>query len=298
MAISKFLDPKNDFAFKKVFGTEKNKDILIHFLNDILGFTGPAQIHTVSFLKTVQDPDTAAKKQSIVDVLCEDQTGVQYIVEMQVAKVRGFEKRAQYYAAKAYINQLDKSEAYHNLKEIIFITITDFTMFPNKQGYKSDHVVLDKKTGEHDLKDFSFTFIELPKFNKSIDQLGNMTEKWAYFFKHADETTEADFEKIKGQDWVIEKAYDQLNKLSWSEGEINAYEQELKSQRDFEGMLDAARETGLQKGIELGEERGKLEGRLEGRLETAKNMLNKGLDLNLIKEVSGLSEEEIQQLKS
>ncbi|MCE2991925.1 MAG: Rpn family recombination-promoting nuclease/putative transposase, partial [Candidatus Jidaibacter sp.] len=103
--ISKFLDPKNDFAFKKIFGTEKNKDILIHFLNDIVNFKQGGPIQDVTFLKTIQDPETAAQKTSIVDILCKDEKGNQYIVEMQVAKEKGFEKRAQYYASKAYISQ-------------------------------------------------------------------------------------------------------------------------------------------------------------------------------------------------
>jgi predicted transposase/invertase (TIGR01784 family) len=102
MSFSKYLDPKNDYAFKRIFGTEKNQDILVHFLNDMLSFSGKNQIQSVSFLKTAQDPEIAAKKQSLVDVLCKDETGRQYIVEMQVARTPGFEKRAQYYAAKAY----------------------------------------------------------------------------------------------------------------------------------------------------------------------------------------------------
>ena len=182
MALSKFLDPKNDFAFKRIFGTEKNQDILIHFINDIVGFEGDRAIETVQFLKTFQDPEVASKKQSLVDVLCADQAGRQYIIEMQVAKTSGFEKRAQYYAAKAYGYQLNKGDDYDLLKEVIFIAITDFVMFDDKANYFSTHVLLDQETYSHDLKDFSFTFIELPKFTKTLDELGSLREKWAYFF--------------------------------------------------------------------------------------------------------------------
>ena len=100
MTISKFLDPKNDVAFKHIFGTEKHMDILIHFINDMLGFEGQQCINNVSFIKTNQDPDIAFRKQSLVDVLCTDELGRQYIVEMQVAKTSGFEKRAQYYGLR------------------------------------------------------------------------------------------------------------------------------------------------------------------------------------------------------
>src|ERR1700719_4841679 len=143
---NKFLDPKNDIAFKKIFGTEKNKDILIHFLNDIITFKENSPIQEVIFLKTVLDPETALKKTSIVDILCKDEKGNQYIVEMQVAKEKGFEKRAQYYASKAYISQANKGGEYHDLKEVIFLAISDFVMFPQKTAYKSDHVILDKES--------------------------------------------------------------------------------------------------------------------------------------------------------
>ena len=85
---------------------------------------------------------------------------------MQVARTEGFAKRAQYYAAKAYANQMNNGDDYPKLKQIIFLAITNFVMFPDKKGYKSDHVILDKESYAHDLKDFSFTFLELPKFDK------------------------------------------------------------------------------------------------------------------------------------
>ena len=85
MALSKFLDPKNDIAFRKVFGSEKHKDIVIHFINDILELKGNDQIENVEFLSPIQDPEIASKKQSIVDVLCKAKNGIQIIVEMQVA---------------------------------------------------------------------------------------------------------------------------------------------------------------------------------------------------------------------
>ncbi len=247
--MGKYPSPLNSYSFKRIFGTEKNKDILIHFLNDILGFTGKNEIKDIEFLSTIQDPDIAAKKQSIVDVLCRDSTGAQYICEMQVAKTKGFEKRAQYYAAKAYSRQADKGDQYHNLKEIIFIAIADCVLFPNKSEYKSKHTIRDEDTNEHDLKDFYFIFIELPKFPKNKeDQLENIVEKWVYFFRYADETSEEELEKIIGSDVIIKKAYEELNRFNWSEKEFIAYEQEIKRILDEQAVLaqklDDAREEG------------------------------------------------------
>jgi predicted transposase/invertase (TIGR01784 family) len=183
MVLSKFLDPKNDIAFRRIFGTERNKDILIHFINDILELKGKDRIASVTFLSTIQDPEIACKKQSIVDVLCRDENGIQIIVEIQVSPQEGFEKRAQYYAAKAYSRQLNRGseegDRYKDLKAVIFIAILDNVVFPEKLPYKSDHVILDKVSYANDLKDFSFTFIELPKFKiTDINLLTNIIEKW------------------------------------------------------------------------------------------------------------------------
>ena len=161
---------------------KKNKDILIHFINDILEFKDGNRIKELTFLSTIQEPDIAAKKQSIVGVLCKDENGVQIIVEMQVSPQQGFEKRAQYYAAKAYSRQLNQGKTegsrYVDLKAVIFIAISNNIIFPKKGAYKSNHIILDKDSYAHDLKDFSFTFIELPKFKiTDISLLTNIIEK-------------------------------------------------------------------------------------------------------------------------
>jgi len=293
MSFSKFLDPKNDFAFKHVFGTVQNKDILIHFINDMLDFEGEKKIQKVSFLKTSQDPDIAASKQSLLDVLCEDESGRKIIVEMQVAKTEGFEKHAQYYAAKAYGRQLAEGEQYDQLNEVIFIAITDFVMFPDKTAYKSNHVVLDKVTHTQDLKDFSFSFLELPKFNKNLNELETTIEKWAYFFKHAENTHEKDLQKIVGSDRIIEAAYQALNRFSWSEIEMNTYEQAEKRERDAQAILIAAQKDGYAQGMAEGEAKGKT----QERKEIALNLLSARLALDVIAQVTGLSVEEIQRLK-
>ena len=287
MALSKFLDPKNDIAFKRVFGSENHKDILIHFINDILELKDNQQIESVEFLSPIQDPEIAYKKQSIIDVLCRDKNGVQIIVEMQVAPTKGFEKRAQYYAAKAYSRQLNSGSGedgrYENLKEVIFIAIADCTIFKDKVEYKSDHVILDKNSYEHDLQDFSFTFIELPKFKKDkISELETIIEKWCYFFKYAANTSEEDLKKLIGSDLVINQAYEALNQFNWTEQELIAYEQELKRIRDNRAAEDYLIEKGIEKGVK----------------KTAIKMLQEKLDLKLISSVTGLSIAELKKLSA
>jgi predicted transposase/invertase (TIGR01784 family) len=295
--LSKFLDPKNDFAFKKIFGSEKNQDILISFLNDVLLFTGKLPIVSVTFLPTIQDAETASKKTSIIDVLCKDEKGCTYIVEMQVAKSKGFEKRAQYYASKAYSSQAKKGGQYQDLKEVIFLAIADYDMFPEKKAYKSDHVILDRVTYEQDLKDFSFTFIELPKFNIPLDKLSSLQEKWCYFFKYADETSPQDLKELIKNNPALAKAYEELDKAYWSDLELNSYEAAEKRAKDYISSLEQKFDEGLEKGKAEGLEKGKAEGIAQSKREVAVEMILDGeLEPKIIK-YTGLTSNEIAEIK-
>jgi predicted transposase/invertase (TIGR01784 family) len=310
MPISKFLDPTNDTAFRRIFGTEKNKDILISFINHILGLKGASKVRDVTFQPTIQIPEIASKKESVIDVLCKADDGVQFIVEMQVAPQQGFLKRAQYYAAKAYSRQLKrgkkKGARYQDLKAVIFIAICDSTFFKDKEAYLSRHVLLDQETYSQDLEDFSFTFIELPKFTiTDIDKLSNIVEKWCYFFKHAATTSEADLRKIVGKDHAIERAYEELNQFNWSEEELIAYEEAEKRSMDSQATEDYFFDQGETKGRVAGRVEGRAEGRVEGRaegiqqrnLEIAKSMLKEGVELDLISKVTGLDKDSLSALK-
>lgn len=298
MSLSKFLDPKNNFAFLQIFGTEKNKDILLHFLNDVLTYKKNEQITEVSFLKTSQDPEIAAYRQSIVDVLCKNQSGEQFIVEMQLTHHKGFEKRAQYYAAKAYSQQILKEDENHKkmavyakLKGVIFLAIADFIMFPEKKGgWKSEHRILDEKTYENDLKDFYFVFIELDKFNKTIKESVTLEEKWCYFFKHADESTLSEIEHLIGKDPIIKRAFEAIDQASWSEEELRTYERITKADLDNLAVE--------QQKIEDAEARGEAKGKAERDIEIATKMLSKGNNIEEIIDLTGLSEQEISNLKS
>lgn len=277
--LTKYLDPKNDLAFKRIFGSEKNKEILIHFLNDIFART-TNPVEDVTFLKTALDPEVAAQRTSSVDILCEDAEGDRFIVEMQVSKEPGFEKRAQYYAAKTYIEQREKGVAYQDLKSVTFLAITDFTLFPDKPTYLSHHQILDLETLDRNLKDFSFSFLELPKFKKKKNQLTTMTEKWAYFFKDAPETKEADLAEIIGSDLIIARAYEELNRFSWSQEELRAYDSVDRKTESNKAVLKGAFEDG------------KAEGIAEGKIKIAQKLLSTGMLIEDVCEVTGLLRDE------
>ena len=284
-----YLDPRNDLAFRKIFGTEKHKGIPIHFLNAALELEGKERIVDLEFLNTKQLPEIERRKESIVDVLVRDQAGTRYIVEMQVAKVEGFEKRAQYYAAKTYCSQFNAGEQYNNLKKIIFLAITNYIVFPEKKDrYKSMHVVLDNDTFENDLKDFSFTFVELPKFNKTLKELVTIEDKWYYFLKHA---TESDgMEEIIANHPEIKEAYEVLDSYYWTEQEMQWYEDSILHTADQMGVVEAAKKEGREEGREEGQKRAKIE--------IAKNLLQLGLLVSKVSEATGLSKDEIETFQN
>ena len=291
--ITKFLDPKNDRAFKRIFGSERNKDILIHFLNDIFERTANP-IEDVTFLKNAQDPEISSQRESIVDVLCRDFAGNHFIVEMQVDSEPGFEKRAQFYASKTYIQQRERGVEYKDLKEVTFLAITSHVLFPTKEAYLSHHRIQDIKTQEQDLKDFSFCFLELPKFRKAKDDLNNMIEKWAHFFKSAPETSQGDLTNIIGDDRIMERAYHELDRYSWTEEEIRTY--------DGVDMKRSSEKAIREKLVNKGKAEGRVEGRAEGEIKKSKEialvMIKAGESLDRISLFTGLSLLELQNIRT
>lgn len=312
---SKYLDPKNDLAFKKIFGEEKHKNIPISFLNAVLHLQGEDRILDLEFINTVQPPDVQSQKESVVDVLVKDQRGSRYIVEMQVSKTPGFEKRAQYYAAKTYSSQLGQGGKYGNLKEIVFLAITSYVVFPNKPDYKSEHVILDKKTYDQDLKDFSFTFVELPKFTKKENELKTIEDQWYYFFKHAVDSNHV-IHALATNGEILD-AYDIVERFGWTEQELRYYDNNMMAIMDArcrmegaheEGLeegrkkglaegLEKGRKKGLEEGLEEGRKKGLEEGREEGiqeeRKKVIRSLLAQSFPLATIAKITGCNEKEI-----
>ena len=297
----KYLDPKTDFAFKKIFRREKNKDLLIGLINSVLGSQLHRPIVDVSIVPTNLDPEIRTKKESYIDVLCHDQDGCQYIIEMQVSKEKGFEKRAQYYASKTFVQQMESGEKYHHLKQVIFLAFTDYILFPNKPHYKSKHITLDKKTQENDLNLISFTFVELPKFEKqrpqNITQL-TLEQKFYYFLIHAENSEPNEVEQLIGNHPIIKRAFEELNLSSFTKQELQEYEAFQKYQRDSQMREDRIKQQGKKEGIELGKREGKKEGAKTREIQIAQGMLAKGMDTKLIQELTGLSTEEFNRLKA
>ena len=194
-------------------------------------------------------------------------------------KSLALKKELNSYAAKTYCAHFRQGGKYHDLKKVVFLAITNYTVFPDKKDrYKSDHVVLDKESHEHDLKDFSFTFVELPKFTKRLDELKTIEDRWYYFLKHGDESE--DIEAIIAHHPEIREAYEVLDRYHWSENDLQWYEKMIMNEADAHGTVQAAKDEGFSEG--------EVRGQKAKALEIAKNLLDKGLSIREIAEITGL----------
>ncbi len=292
-----FLNPCNDIAFKKIFGSEEHKSITISFLNSILELTGDKTIISITFLNTEQLPQTQDKKDNILDVFCLDQSGTKYIVEMQVARAEEFGKRIIYYGAKTYSMQLGKGKPYLELMPVVVVSIVNFVLFPEKKDYKSIHEILDRKTHEHNLPGLAFAFVELPKFRKKEHELVTTEDKWLYFVKEIKKQNH--IPAILDQDELIE-ACSIADRMSWSEAALYKYDDAFIRESYQESALKLANKEGQELGEKRGEIKGKQEGLREGEENTKRmlvqQMLQSGLSVVEISRFMGLTEKEITEL--
>jgi len=230
----KFVDVKNDVAFRKIFGNENKKVILISFLNAVLDLEGQSRVKEVTLLNPFQLPRIAGEKSSIIDVRATDEKGLTFIVEMQVAEPAGFDKRVLYYTSKDYAGQINSGDDYPLLRPVFFIGILDFNYFSGK-NYLSSHLIVDEETGECVFKDLKFRFIELKKFNKKSHELKNIIDEWTFFIKNADELevmpSDVDDEGLK-------EAYEEAAQHNWSKEAYDAYIYSGIREQDDRGRVE------------------------------------------------------------
>jgi predicted transposase/invertase (TIGR01784 family) len=270
----RFINPKTDFAFKKIFGDEQNKEILISFLNAIL-YQGNSAIESLEILNPYQPPKIRGVKDTYLDIRAKLNNEQTVIIEMQVLNVEGFEKRILYNAAKAYSIQLDTGVDYTLLNPVIALTITDFEMFPNLDKVISRFVLKERDyLVDYLIYDIELVFVELPKFGKKLEELETLTDKWIYFLKNA-KSLEVVPEPM-GEVQAIKKAFEVANRADLTREELEDLEhQEIYIQDQRNAITKAVK----QKASEI-----------------AKGLLDV-LDEATIAQTTGLTMEEIQKLK-
>ena len=287
-----FLDIKTDFAFKKVFGSEGSKDLLISFLNSVIEFDQQQTITDLTIVDPYSIPLLKGMKDTFVDVKAELSDNTKVIIEMQVLNHEGFEKRVLYNAAKNYSLQLKKGDPYHLLNPVIALTITDFILFKNTDELINNFKLLEKNHFIQYSDDIELIFIELPKFHKTEAELSSIQDKWLYFIKNA-----GNLDYIpKNLNQELEKAFNIANEANLSEEELELQHKK----KDFiyiqKNSIEFATKTGMEQGLEKGLQQGLEQGEWNNTLKIIENANRMGLPMQAIIELTGLDEEKISAL--
>ena len=256
----KFVDVKNDIAFRKLFGNQNKKIILISFLNAVLKRDKKNLIVDVDIQDSYQFPIIKNLRATIVDVKAKDINGNMYFIEMQVSEPAGLDKRLQFYTSKGYAQQIKRGENFKKLKPVIFIGIFDFN-FTKTNKYYSHHATCDIETQERVLTDIDYFFIELPKFKKEEIELEEIMDKWIYFIKNV-----AKLEVIPEnvQDPGLLEAYEGAKEFNWNIEELNAYDNVAMREQDDRGKITFAIKKGRKEGEEIGLTKGEEIGLIKG----------------------------------
>ncbi|MEZ2240675.1 Rpn family recombination-promoting nuclease/putative transposase [Microcoleus sp.] len=278
-----FINPKTDYAFKKIFGSSESKDILISFLNAMI-YDGNPTIEDLEIINPNLPPQVEGLKDSSLDVKAKLADDTLVIIEMQVLNVESFGQRILYNAAKTYASQLQKGQGYRMLKPVIALTITDFEMFKNSNQLISRFVYKEEESNlpypDNDLK---LVFVELPKFTKTVDQLETLADKWLYFMKYA--VTITDVPPVMDSVPEIHQAFDIADRVNLSPEEIANIERQEMFIYDQQGTIIKAVKDAVE------------EGRQEEKQAIARQLLDR-LDDTTIAQITGLSVQNVQNLRS
>ena len=275
----RYISLLTDFGFKRIFGTKPNKDLLINFLNSL--FDGFQVIKDVKYLNSEHVGDVFAERKAIFDVYCENERGEKFIVEMQNAYQKYFKDRT-----FPIREQAPKGAEWNfKLEHVYTVALLNFDLEEeafDKNDINHDVGLLDKKTHKVFNDKLSFKYVEIAKFNKSEEELDTLYDKWLYVLKNLsrlDERPAALKEK------VFTKLFEEAEIAKFTPTELKEYEDSLKAYRDVKNSID----TALEKGRE--------EGKNSKALQIAKKMLDAGMDIETVMQLTDLSKSEIEKLK-
>ena len=283
------INPRIDIAFKKIFGTESNKDLLISLINSIVGKED--QVVGVTLLNPYNQKNFKGDKLSILDIKAEGSNGKKFNIEIQITDEADYDKRALYYWAKLYTDQIKESEGFTKLEKVIGIHILNFISILESQKYHNAFHVTEKETGLHSFKELELHTIELKKFTDRLKEFENIGSKiktaldlWTAFLTRNDLLSTAKLPQFLN-DVPVKKAIEVLNVMNFTVEERETYENRLKFLRIEASGLKKARQEGHQEGFK------------EGQLKSACNMLKRNYPIEEIIENTGLTEEEVKNLK-
>jgi predicted transposase/invertase (TIGR01784 family) len=292
------ISPRVDLAFKKIFGVEENKDLLISLINSIVSEAD--QVADVTLLNPYNPKNFKLDKLSILDIKAKGVDGKRFNIEIQISDEADYDKRALYYWAKLYTEQLRASQGYSSLSKAIGIHILNFTSIPEVKNYHNVFHVTEKDSGTAYFKDLELHTIELNKFSSDAnEELGDLVAKvknsldmWSAFLTRNDLLKPDNLpEELNNPD--LKKAISVLEVMNFNEEERDSYEDHLKWLMIEASTIKKAEE----KAEARGEARGKAEGKAEEKIALVRNSLKAGLPLETISSITGLSIKEIEKLK-
>ena len=278
--VEKYINPFTDYGFKKLFGEELNKDLLLDFLNGLLK-EEQGQIKDLTYLKTEHLGTTEVDRKAIFDLYCENEKGEKFIVELQKTKQNFFKDRTVYYSTFPIREQAKRADWDYELKAIYTIAILDFVFDSDKEEpekFRYDVKLMDIDTNKVFYNKLTFIYLEMPKFNKSVDELETRFDKWLYVLRNLNKLDRIP-DKLREQ--IFDKLFETAEIAKFTQDQVRSYEDSLKYYRDLKNSLDTARD----------------EGELLKAYKIAKKALIKGLLIKDISDLTGLSEDEIKKLK-
>jgi predicted transposase/invertase (TIGR01784 family) len=295
MITGRYIDPKTDFGFKRLFAQEDSKDILKQFLFDVLKLTHP--IAELTYIPNEQLPQGADERVGVYDVYCKDVLGQRFLVEMQRANQTFIRDRVLYYSTFPIIHQAKKGTSWSfELVPIYCIAILNFAIDDGKE-YLRRVQLMDTKAKTVFYDKLTYVYIELPNFGKEPGELTEAVDKWVYLLKYMPELQDIPAELANEP---FTHAFEIAESAALSPQERILYEASLKSARDAYAEITTARQKGWEEGMEKGKEEGREEGIEEGRRQQAeaiaRSLLERGLDMALITQTTGLSEKQVKQL--
>jgi len=281
----RYISLLTDFGFKRIFGTKPNKDLLINFLNSL--FDGFQVIKDVKYLNSEHVGDVFAERKAIFDVYCENERGEKFIVEMQNAYQTYFKDRSLFYSTFPIREQAPKGDDWDfKLNHVYTVALLNFSM--NDDAFDKEkirhHVQLcDTATHKVFYDKLEFIYVEIAKFDKKLDELQTLYEKWLYALKNLYKLSQRPKELC---DKVFDRLFEEAEIAKFSPLEMREYEASKKAYRDIKNSVDTAKRQGIAEGME------------QRSLEIARKMLAKGMDAASVMEITGLSAEQMQQLKA
>ena len=284
----KYVNPYTDFGFKKLFGTEMNKDLLISFINSLLN--GKEVVKDLTYLNTEHLGTSEADRKAVFDVYCENENGE----EMQRGEQQFFKDRSLYYATFPIREQGQKGEWNYRLKAVYVIGILNFKFDEQSDGYYHHEVkLMDTRTKEVFYDKLTFIYLEMPKFNKKEEELNGMFEKWLFVLRNLSRL----LERPKAlQERVFTKLFEAAEIAKFTKAEYDSYEESLKVYRDWINTINTAEQKGEKKGFKKGEKIGIEKGEKKKAMDMARLMKADNEPIDKIIRYTNLSEEEINSL--